>query len=1104
MDTTQLHASWSSSDPQFPIKKYRYRIRKDSITGSVVTPWTSTGLATQVTATNFHCGMVSGLCNGVTYFFEVGARNSANVWSASGFSNGIRVDTTPPAAVTVTDDGAATTNATQLHATWTPSSDAESGILKYKYSVRQGSAAGTVVKSGATTATGVTVTGLSLQTNVTYYFKVFAMNGAKLKSAPTYSDGILVVPPGSDTTPPSAPGQPSEDGPPGSDHDASPTGNYVVFWNFASDPQSGISTYEIQEANAPAGPWTSLQTFSCSGAFCSYAVSGRLNGQTYYYRVRARNGSEVPGPFSVVSDGITVDTQPPQIGPIGVTNITASTADVNWSTNEPAICHASMLTGQTIPPNSTPQTLFNGTFTNLAEFTDQSFTVSCQDVAGHSVTSPSQAFRTTADAPLGANPFDVEGVIFASWWQDDYGTPSAKQSLLRLAKTGADYVGVLGTWYMTTTSGEASTSNTIFAHAQKTPSDTALIKAVRTAKTLDRRVFLKLHVRVILNDAPFGNWQDAWAGKVQPSNPTAWFTSYRNFAVHYAQIAQAEGVELLAFGTEMPSMTVPAYATQWNQVIDAIKAVYTGKLTFSSNQPTEFQQITFWNRCDYLGIGPYYSLTDSTPPSPSLDAIVGGWRNSLEGGDLIQLFSQVSAQYGNKPVLFTELGYNSVDTATFEPWKGTQSLPENQALQKRAYDALFLTLQKQPWFAGVFWWDWLTNPNAGTQGLDRRDYTPQNKPAEQSLKNFYLGLSASQVASIKIVDTDGIELPSGTLLFIDGHKTLYAQAKNSVGTVLGYAPATWLLNGSAASMQATDVGSTRLQGLSGGSVTVSASYNGLTDDVSLSVVEDSLRVPSIYPTIQAAADAAQSGDTIMVAPGTYAESVTLPAGVKLISDGGAAVTTIDATGKTFGVRGGQRVEGFTIRNATGAGIARGANSFANTTKEILHNIIRNNRPGIDLYAGGSVLIANNLLLNNIHGELGGGIRLDGGSQAQVINNVFDGNRSTNSFPQGGGIYISGSPAVIVRNNIFYRNVANLGSAVRVNGTAPIVEYNDGWKNVGSSEYLGVPPGPGAINVDPQFVNEGALDYHLQPASQCRNAGSDGTDMGLYGGPTPYP
>ncbi len=185
--TITLSASWTSSDPESGIAGYSYKITQDSIAGTIIRNWTSTGTTPSVTATGLT------LAQGKTYYFTVVAENPFKKLSGTGYSNGIKVDTTPPTTPVVTDGGTYTTSRTTLAASWT-SSDPESGIKNYSYKITQDSITGTVIKNWTSTGItpSVTATGLTLQPGKKYYFTVIAENPVKKLSAQGYSNGIIV------------------------------------------------------------------------------------------------------------------------------------------------------------------------------------------------------------------------------------------------------------------------------------------------------------------------------------------------------------------------------------------------------------------------------------------------------------------------------------------------------------------------------------------------------------------------------------------------------------------------------------------------------------------------------------------------------------------------------------------------------------------------------------------------------------------------------------------------------------------------------------------------------------------------------------------------
>ena len=120
-------------------------------------------------------------------------RDAAGNWSVPA-SDTILLDTTAPTTPVVTDDGATTTSTTQLHATWTAATDAESGVVAYEYEIRQSSTTGTVIRSSTSvgTALSVTATGLTLANGANYFIGVRAKNGAGAYSTMAYSDGITI------------------------------------------------------------------------------------------------------------------------------------------------------------------------------------------------------------------------------------------------------------------------------------------------------------------------------------------------------------------------------------------------------------------------------------------------------------------------------------------------------------------------------------------------------------------------------------------------------------------------------------------------------------------------------------------------------------------------------------------------------------------------------------------------------------------------------------------------------------------------------------------------------------------------------------------------
>src|SRR5208282_5370643 len=102
-----------------------------------------------------------------------------------------------------------------------------------------------------------------------------------------------------------------------------------------------------------------------------------------------------------------------------------------------------------------------------------------------------------------------------------------------------------------------------------------------------------------------------------------------------------------------------------------------------------------------------------------------------------------------------------------------------------------------------------------------------------------------------------------------------------------------------------------------------------------------------------------------------------------------------------------------------------------------------NGGGIDVNAG-SPLIQGNTITQNIEGgcsggTMGGGIFIQGASNAQIIGNTISNNPY---WYQGGGIALDAAGSPLIQNNIISGNQASSGGGiVEMNQTAAIIVQN---------------------------------------------------------------
>ncbi len=255
-----------------------------------------------------------------------------------------------------------------------------------------------------------------------------------------------------------------------------------------------------------------------------------------------------------------------------------------------------------------------------------------------------------------------------------------------------------------------------------------------------------------------------------------------------------------------------------------------------------------------------------------------------------------------------------------------------------------------------------------------------------------------------------------------------------------------------------------------------------------------INVPGDEPTIQAGIDAAVDGDEVVVAPGTYLESIDfLGKAIWLRSSAGAELTMIDGTGNFHVVACGSGegpdtvLSGFTIT---------GGNANGSPPDD--------DGGGMFNYNGSSPTVTNCTFSDNSASFFGGGMRNANSSSPTVTNCTFEGNTAD----RGGGMSNGASSSPTVTNCTFSGNIATIGGAVAnfgpgmpsnptlrncvLWGDSPdeIFDETGSVATVLYSDVQGGFLGTGNINADPLFVDPVNGDIRLQPGSPCIDAGDN--------------
>jgi len=295
-----------------------------------------------------------------------------------------------------------------------------------------------------------------------------------------------------------------------------------------------------------------------------------------------------------------------------------------------------------------------------------------------------------------------------------------------------------------------------------------------------------------------------------------------------------------------------------------------------------------------------------------------------------------------------------------------------------------------------------------------------------------------------------------------------------------------------------------------------------------------LHVPSQYPTIQAAIQAANHGDSVIVAPGTYREALNL-LGKRITVRGsdGPDVTTLDGAGLGASIvtaTGGETletvIEGFTLTGGRGTStsncVSRGQTGGAVLIRDgavtfrkcaFLRNGVGD---GFYIVCGGAVYVQNGSLdvsdteFTENGGyvsdpeentKYGGAIFICGDGDLTIERCRFDSNGPT---AHGGGILLSRGVGMTVTDSEFSGHGSSHGGAIRASARERTVEitrcaFRDGVSSFGAGVNVDVGEGGAAYVTDCTFADNEAgfggglmalvSDNSLLEVTGCRFTGN---------------
>jgi fibronectin type 3 domain-containing protein len=361
-----------------------YHVKRSLTSGSEVTVATVSSPTTTFTDTG------PGIVNGTLYFYVVSALNSAGE-----SANSVEVSTRPNIPPAPPTGLAAAPGTTQISLTW--NANIESNLAGYNIYRSTSSGGPFTVRLNSSLVVTTSYTDTGLTDGTTYFYVVRAVNNSNQESGNSNQASETPNPP-----PPAPTGL------------VATAGNAQISLQWNADPTA--TAYNVYRGSSPGGPYDTVVANGVIGT--AYVDATVTNGTTYYYVVRALNGTEQ----SFTSKEASATPHGPPPAPTNLTAVPSNTkVTLTWSASPGATSYTVKMATTSTGPYTVVASVTGTSYValNLNDGTPYFFVVTSSGPNGES-TASGQASATPAVPQAPPKPTNVTatpgpGRINLSW-----------------------------------------------------------------------------------------------------------------------------------------------------------------------------------------------------------------------------------------------------------------------------------------------------------------------------------------------------------------------------------------------------------------------------------------------------------------------------------------------------------------------------------------------------------------------------------------------------------------------------------------------------------------------------------------------------------------